>query len=187
MKNPDATYADAAETCVVAGIGASPALHHLIHAHDWPRDLLDTTAPADTPGRPKPRRSRLELPTSAHAPGPAVRALLVDPQTQDELGPESLAEIAAHLWAADCQTCGRPLGTPPPALVVHDLPGIATASLHHDNCAPPTQGPIRTVLAPVHHHNSWTARTLLMPLMCGDVQEHHAAMIVNPGLEERGP
>lgn len=58
-------------------------------------------------------------------------------KTVEQLGPDGLKELAAHLWSVDCQTCGRPLGAKAPALVINDLIVSASASLHHRRCRRP--------------------------------------------------
>jgi hypothetical protein len=43
----------------------------------------------------------------------AIAQMLVSSDTQDKLGRDGVAEVAASLWPVDCQTCGRPLGSLP--------------------------------------------------------------------------
>lgn len=64
-------------------------------------------------------------------------ALHASRRTIEELGRDGVADLAAHLWPGKCQTCGHPLGTLPPALVVHDTNVAAGASLHHTGCQVP--------------------------------------------------
>lgn len=117
-------------------------------------------------------------------------ALEASQDTVDHLGPSGLAELAAHLWPANCQTCGRPLGHRPPALVVGDVVddavGSAIASLHHPLCrrpswnADPEDGTTDETLV------SHAVRTLLVPLQGagGDPSAQRPALLVNPGLEQ---
>jgi hypothetical protein len=39
----------------------------------------------------------------------------------------------ASLWPADCQTCGNPPGTQPPALCVDNIGAFGMATLHHEH------------------------------------------------------
>jgi hypothetical protein len=54
-----------------------------------------------------------------------------------ELGRAGLAELSTHLWAQNCQTCGLPLGSERPTLVVRSFAVTASASLHHGTCRRP--------------------------------------------------
>lgn len=57
-----------------------------------------------------------------------------DQKTRDILGENGIANVTGNLWAKDCQTCGEPLESEPPALCVDDAGTYATASLHHPRC-----------------------------------------------------
>jgi hypothetical protein len=112
--------------------------------------------------------------------------LLCDEKTESRLGETGLAEVRACLHAADCQTCGRPLGAGPPALVVDDVVTFAYASLHHRGCRAPgwNDGSVLTVTGGATV--TWSARTVLMPATYGRRGQHpdpRPALIVNPGLE----
>jgi hypothetical protein len=61
---------------------------------------------------------------------------MVDQATLELLGPEALNELAENLHPVDCQTCGWPLGTTTPSLLVADLAFMASATLHHPRCQP---------------------------------------------------
>jgi hypothetical protein len=58
----------------------------------------------------------------------------ISSKIRDKLGENGVAELTACLWPVDCQTCNRPLGADPPALLVDDMLAFATASLHHRRC-----------------------------------------------------
>lgn len=64
----------------------------------------------------------------------SVPKVICDRKTRDKLGEDGLAEVRSRLYAVDCQTCGRPLGTDVPALVVNDADEWAQADLHHRGC-----------------------------------------------------
>ncbi len=64
----------------------------------------------------------------------AVGKMLTSLDIEDVLGQDGVSEVAASLWPVDCQTCGQPLGSRPPALCVDDLVGFAMATLHHGRC-----------------------------------------------------
>lgn len=108
----------------------------------------------------------------------AVASVLVSPQTQDHLGDEGLAEAIRHLWPADCQSCGKPLGSEDPALVVDDLGVFATASLHHQRCRAPqwNQGQITNTGQPTL---TFHVGGLMLPI----ADDPRPMLVVNPGLE----
>lgn len=74
-----------------------------------------------------------------HQAAKAARTLpfAADQRTIRELGDDGLTDLATHLWAKDCQTCGWQLGTDPPSLLVQDLMLFLSASLHHQRCRAP--------------------------------------------------
>jgi hypothetical protein len=46
----------------------------------------------------------------------SVPKMVCDRKTHDKLGEDGLIKVRSWLYAADCQTCGRPLGTDAPAV-----------------------------------------------------------------------
>ncbi|WP_067829130.1 hypothetical protein [Actinomadura kijaniata] len=108
----------------------------------------------------------------------AVASVLVSPQIQDQLGDEGLAEVTRHLWPADCQSCGKPLGSQRPSLVVDNLEVFATASLHHQRCRTPqwNQGHITGTNQPTL---SFRVGGLMLPIQ----NDPRPMLVVNPGLE----
>ena len=50
-----------------------------------------------------------------------VGEVLISGEIKDHLGDSGVTEVTGWLWAVDCQTCGRPLGSDPPALCVDDM------------------------------------------------------------------
>ena len=58
----------------------------------------------------------------------------IDDRITQELGPQAVRQVLASLWARDCQGCGRPLGTRPPALVVEFFGTDYKAILFHPGC-----------------------------------------------------
>ena len=109
--------------------------------------------------------------------------VLCDEKTRDKLGEDGLAAVTGRLWAGDCQTCGRPLGSEPPALCVDDAGEWATAALHHPSCRPPAWNDGSTVFATGGAHLSWTTLSFMLPTTSGRKPEPRPAMLLNPGLE----
>jgi hypothetical protein len=111
----------------------------------------------------------------------------VSPRTVEELGRDGIAELAAHLWPANCQSCGCPLDDEPPALLVDDLMVSAAASLHHPHCQRPEwndSGGIKMTSTELLTHRS---SALMMPVPSGGPDrrpvERLPTLLVNPGLE----
>jgi hypothetical protein len=123
---------------------------------------------------------------SSWGPGAVPLAVRVSRRTVDELGRDGIAELAEHLWAGNCQTCGTPLGAERPALLVDDLMVSALASLHHPHCLRPEWndgGGIRMTSSELVTH---LTRALMVPLPFGGTgrpAEQRPALLVNPGLE----
>lgn len=110
--------------------------------------------------------------------------MLHDDRTAEKLGGDGLAEVAALLWAGDCQTCGRPLGGQPPALCVDDATTFATASLHHQRCRRPCWNDGSAIpLASSAPNLTWRSLSFALPVTIGRKTTHVAVMLVNPGLE----
>ena len=86
-----------------------------------------------------------------------------DQKTRDILGDGGIAEVVGNLWARDCQTCGRPLGTVTPALCVDDASTYATASLHHQGCRPATWNDDPVIYAAAGANLSWTSLSFMLP------------------------
>jgi hypothetical protein len=114
----------------------------------------------------------------------AIGKMLLTPETQDKLGRDGVAELAAWVWPVDCQTCGAPLGSSPPALCVDDLATFAVASLHHDHCRAPawSDGPLAGPSAS-QAQLSHRTRLIMLPLTGGAGRELMPVMVVNPGME----
>ncbi len=112
-----------------------------------------------------------------------LREVLCDQKTKDKLGEDGLGEVTASLWAEDCQTCGRKLGSKPPALCVDDAGRYATASLHHPRCRPPGWNDGSVIFAAGGANLSWTSLSFVLPAMSGRKADPRPAMLVNPGLE----
>jgi hypothetical protein len=85
---------------------------------------------------------------------PRVRGLKTDATTRARLGRDLLAELEANLWAIDCQTCDRPLGSRKPSLTVVDSGEVAIAALHHARCRKPGWETVAT-LPGLGPHQSW--------------------------------
>jgi hypothetical protein len=115
--------------------------------------------------------------------GLVLAGLLCDQKTQERLGTQALAETAGLLYAGDCQTCGRALGTEPPALCVDDMQVLAAASLHHSRCRAPGWNDNSAVFLPDRAHLTWTSLSLMMPMARGWRPDPRATVLVNPGLE----
>jgi hypothetical protein len=116
----------------------------------------------------------------------SVSKVLLSPDIERELGQDGVAEVAASLWAVDCQTCGRSLGTRPPSLCVDDLRMFAMATLHHERCRAPAwnQGSITGQGGAYVSH-----RTRLVMLPLSDLTGTEGSlnsipvMLVNPSME----
>lgn len=112
-----------------------------------------------------------------------VVAVQASKRIERELGRSGLAELRAHLWAQDCQTCGRSLGEQRPALVVRDFAATANASLHHGECRRPgwEDDPRLVLVGPalVTH----VTYTTLAPFEVG-TGRMVPMLLVNPGLEQ---
>lgn len=112
--------------------------------------------------------------------------VLISPDTRANLGPGGVAELTASLWPVDCQTCGRPLGSQPPALAVDDVTAFAWASLHHKQCRAPgwNSGPVITQTGAGVSHRS---RLVMMPTQksprAAEPDGAMPMMVVNPGME----
>lgn len=113
----------------------------------------------------------------------AVSALAVCAVTRRRLGDDGLAELARCLWAVDCQSCGRLLGTDPPGLCVDELGSVAVASLHHRGCRAPGWNASMTVLAGSGQFTTFVARMVLLPVAWDGGADTWPLMVVNPGLE----
>lgn len=66
-----------------------------------------------------------------------VSKVRINQRTKQELGQAGINEMCRHLYAVDCQTCGRSLGVRPPAVTVDDYGINAHAQLHHESCRKP--------------------------------------------------
>jgi hypothetical protein len=111
-----------------------------------------------------------------------VQKAAVDDRIREELGEDGLRLALASLWAADCQTCNRPLRGDVPALVVDDVMVFAVASLHHQRCRTSEwkdEGAIKVANSPTV---SYTCLSLVLQGTAGK-QDDRAALLVNPRLE----
>ena len=113
----------------------------------------------------------------------AVAQVQITEEIHDKLGEDGLREVCAHLWAIDCQTCGRSLDGPDrPALYVQDAMVSVHASLHHPACRLPDwdEGE-RGFYCSQASMLSWIAK-LAMPTL-GDDTPNRPMLVVNPGME----
>lgn len=107
--------------------------------------------------------------------------LLVDEYTSDTLRLAGLREVANNLWALDCQTCNRALGTDVPILSVCDISlDYAYAGLHHQRCR--RAGWIK-MLVVIDGCLSWRARLAVIPANLSLGDDQLAFLLVNPSLE----
>jgi hypothetical protein len=110
--------------------------------------------------------------------------MICDRKTRDKLGEDGLAEVRAQLYAEDCQTCGRPLGTGAPALVVDDMNEWAVAGLHHRGCRAAEWNDGTVIRGPAGATTTWCAQSALFPVPTASGERASCAMlIVNPSLE----
>jgi hypothetical protein len=112
----------------------------------------------------------------------AVGTMLISPDTEHKLGEPGVAEVAGWLWPVDCQTCGRALGSRPPALCVDDMTEFAAASLHHETCRAP-----EWKLGPFTGHGgdlvTHRTRLIRLPTSGGNGPRAIPVMLVNPAME----
>jgi hypothetical protein len=113
----------------------------------------------------------------------AVTELVLDTVTQQRLGQQVLSELAGCLYAVDCQTCGRPLGTEAPALAVDDLQVAAFAGLHHPACRQAGWNELSVINAREGANLSWVAHSGMLSLDHGGELDERPLLLVNPGLE----
>lgn len=110
--------------------------------------------------------------------------MICDRKTHDKLGEDGLAEVRAQLYAVDCQTCGRPLGTGAPALVVDEMNEWAVAALHHRGCRAAEWNNGAAIRSSAGATVSWCAESALFPVPTTSGGRARCAMlIVNPSLE----
>jgi hypothetical protein len=108
--------------------------------------------------------------------------LLCDQETRDRLG-DGLAAVAANLWARDCQTCGRSLGSGPPALSIDEAPGYAVAGLHHPGCRSPGWNYSSVVGTSGGSYLSWRTTSFLLPARAGRRAVPWPVVLLNPSME----
>lgn len=96
-----------------------------------------------------------------------------------------LAKVRAQLYAVDCQTCGRPLGTDAPALVVNAMGEWAMAGLHHRGCRAAEWNDGAVIESSAGDTITWSAESALFPVPTAASGERAscAVLIVNPSLE----
>ena len=123
---------------------------------------------------PGEERSPIVLPNGA----------LADQRTRSKPGDSALDEVLASLWPCDCQSCGRGLGSDPPALVVDDLQVLTRASLHHGACRSPGWNDSFVIWGPGSALLTWRTVVLLLPFKAGRGVIRAAGLLLNPGLEE---
>ena len=108
--------------------------------------------------------------------------------TIDRLGDMAMRELAEHLWAVDCQSCGRPLGGRWPALVVNNMITSASASLHHRRCRRPRWNDTGSLALNTAELLSNFTRLVLAPFPATSGSEQpfevRPMLVVNPSLEQ---
>jgi hypothetical protein len=108
----------------------------------------------------------------------AVDKLIVHQDVRARLGDALIDELAAHMYAVDCQTCGHALDRlQAPALGVRDFGEAATASLNHLRCLeqPWVSGTEPRLSGP--RHLSWRTKILQLD------NDRRLLFLVNPSLE----
>jgi hypothetical protein len=114
----------------------------------------------------------------------SVPKIICDRKTRDKLGEDGLTEVRAQLHAVDCQTCGQPLGTDAPALVVDAMDDWAMAGLHHRGCRSAEWNDGAAIESSAGATITWTAESVLFPVPTASGERTRCAMlIVNPSLE----
>ena len=111
----------------------------------------------------------------------AVPAFKANPETRARLGRIGLEAVSRNLWAADCQTCGSPLGLDSPSLIVLDYLVAVDASLHHPECRQPEWS--QTAVVSSQPLLTFTTRMMLIPSMMGGRRVDRPTFLVNPSLE----
>lgn len=109
--------------------------------------------------------------------------VMCDQKTREKLGAEGIAEVTGNLWPRDCQSCGRPLGSKPPALCIDEMGEFATASLHHPRCRSSSWNDGPVIVTTGSNHVSWATVSFLLPAMVGRKLDPRPVMLLNPGLE----
>ncbi|MFD3688731.1 hypothetical protein ACFWTE_28380 [Nocardiopsis sp. NPDC058631] len=115
----------------------------------------------------------------------AVQNLKLTKKIEAKLGQEGLQQVAAHLWARDCQTCGKSLGAEPPALYVIDMHTYAFAELNHEACRTPDWNDSGFVTRNSSNdaylsHETFSA---VLPFSKNGAVDLRPSLLVNPGLE----
>jgi hypothetical protein len=111
---------------------------------------------------------------------------LTDERTQSRLGDDSLDEVLASLWPGDCQSCGQPLGSLPPVLLVDDLGVLIRASLHHNGCRAPGWNDSLLITTSSTGLPTWRTVVLLLPFEAGGEEIRVAGLLVNPAWKRCG-
>ncbi|MCQ8772089.1 hypothetical protein [Streptomyces telluris] len=62
--------------------------------------------------------------------------LYIAGEIKSRLPEKARQEVAFNLHKRDCQTCGKPLGSQPPALAIDDCGPFLSATLHPHSCRP---------------------------------------------------
>ena len=112
----------------------------------------------------------------------AVSRMIVSDDVKSRLGDRGVRQVGDCLWAVDCQACGKPLGSRPPALCVDDMTNFAAASLTHPQCRPSAwrDGPYGTGGDWLSHRS----RLVMLPLATGGRESGPLpTMLVNPTME----
>lgn len=112
-----------------------------------------------------------------------VGEVLISREIKDHLGDSGVTEVTGWLWAVDCQTCGRPLDSDPPALCVDDMVAFAAASLHHEECRPPEWGQGPFVGLGNADHVTHRTRLVMLPVSGENSPAAIPVMLVNPSME----
>ena len=110
-----------------------------------------------------------------------VQVAAVDTRIREELGEDGVRLVMQSMRAADCRTCGRPLGGEVPALVVEDAVTVVSATLHHQRCRPSAwvgQGVINVARFPIV-----SSACLGLVVQAAGGKESRAALLVNPRLD----
>lgn len=116
----------------------------------------------------------------------SVTKVRLSRETKGRLGQQGINEMCRHLYAVDCQTCGRGLGPKPPAVTVDDHGDFVQAMLHHEKCTAPRW---RVRNAIVVDHSAVPMLTYRVHHVMAEVPLFPAdgpftpIVILNPGLE----
>lgn len=116
----------------------------------------------------------------------AVARVQITRRTRAELGQAGINQLCRNLFAIDCQTCGKPLDAPRPAVTVDDYGTFAHAMLHHPDCQQPYWIPRDTVVEDPDKEPALSFRAFHVMQVTRDEDgrtQRMPTVLLNPSLE----